>query len=299
VKIYFPNSKIIRISIESSTKFKDFLEKYIKCNSTLLYLDDENEWITIETEEDWKMCLITSLTYMKGKTLKIKSNPSIATQSLPNSSIESYKFEESVAKHLNEPISPLLKISGVQMANLLKLKRISCLQLIEEHISHIKRINPKINAMVNDRFEEAIKEAKKSDETIATSNVDELFKKFPYFGVPCTIKENFKLIGMRNTSGLVSRKEIEIAKEDATVVQLMKKAGFIVLGNTNVSEICMWMEAQNEVFGRTNNPYDLTRTAGGSSGGEGSIIGSGCSPLGIGSDIGGSIRIPAYFNVIH
>ena len=199
--------------------------------------------------------------------------------------------------HLNQQVPQLLRLSRLQMVNLLKLKRITSLKLIEEHISHIKKVNPKLNAMVNERFEESIQEAKKADEIIANSdNLDELFKKYPFFGVPCSIKENIQVKGMKNSSGLVSRKN-EISKEDADVVRLMKEAGFIILGNTNVSEICMWIEANNEVYGRTNNPYDLNRTAGGSSGGEGCIVGSGCAPIGIGSDIGGSIRIPAYFNV--
>src|SRR6185503_363040 len=94
--------------------------------------------------------------------------------------------------------------------------------------------------------------------------------------------------------GLVARKG-RLATQDAVAVARLRAAGAIPLGVTNVSELCMWMESDNRVYGRTNNPYDQARTVGGSSGGEGAIIGAGGAPFGVGSDIGGSIRIPAAF----
>lgn len=87
-----------------------------------------------------------------------------------------------------------------------------------------------------------------------------------------------------------------VAKEDASVVKRLREAGAIPLGSTNCSELCMWMESYNKVYGRTKNPYDPSRIAGGSSGGEGAIIGAGGSPFGLGADFGGSIRMPAFFN---
>lgn len=100
---------------------------------------------------------------------------------------------------------------------------------------------------------------------------------------------------MPNTSGLVARRDV-VVTEDATAVARLRAAGAIPLGVTNVSELCMWMESANRVYGRTNNPYDPSRIVGGSSGGEGAIVGAGASPFGLGSDIGGSIRMPAFFN---
>jgi fatty acid amide hydrolase 2 len=102
---------------------------------------------------------------------------------------------------------------------------------------------------------------------------------------------------MPQTSGLVARKNF-IAGEHATCVTRLLKSGAIPLGFTNVSELCMWMETNNSVYGRTNNPYNKNHIVGGSSGGEGAIIGSGASPFGLGSDIGGSVRGPAFFNGI-
>uniref|UniRef100_A0A803V9W8 Amidase domain-containing protein n=1 Tax=Ficedula albicollis TaxID=59894 RepID=A0A803V9W8_FICAL len=101
--------------------------------------------------------------------------------------------------------------------------------------------------------------------------------------------------GMPNTSGLVSRRSV-IAASDAAVVSRLKQAGAIPLGVTNCSELCMWYESSNRVYGRTNNPYDLQRIVGGSSGGEGCALAAACSVVGVGSDIGGSIRMPAFFN---
>lgn len=102
---------------------------------------------------------------------------------------------------------------------------------------------------------------------------------------------------MPNSGGLKSRSKV-LASVDAPPVALLKRAGAIPLGVTNTSELCMWMESNNHLYGITSNPYDLERMCGGSSGGEGSIIGGGASVIGIGSDIGGSIRMPCFFNGI-
>jgi fatty acid amide hydrolase 2 len=146
---------------------------------------------------------------------------------------------------------------------------------------------------VKDNYAEARKEARQADEQIAKNK--DRSKLPPYLGVPCTIKEAFAMTGFPRTSGLVSRKD-HIMEEDAEAVRRIRSTGAIPLGITNVSELCMWMESINRLYGRTNNPYDLRRTVGGSSGGEGAIIGGGGSPFGLGSDVGGSIRMPAFFN---
>uniref|UniRef100_A0A8D2QH74 Fatty acid amide hydrolase 2 n=1 Tax=Zonotrichia albicollis TaxID=44394 RepID=A0A8D2QH74_ZONAL len=146
------------------------------------------------------------------------------------------------------------------------------------------------------RFEEALQEARQVDKLLAEGPGDDcLEEKFPLLGVPITVKEAFSLYGMPNTSGLVNRRNV-IATSDATVVSRLKQAGAIPLGVTNCSELCMWYESSNRVYGRTNNPYDLQRIVGGSSGGEGSVLAAAGSVVGVGSDIGGSIRMPAFFN---
>jgi fatty acid amide hydrolase 2 len=102
---------------------------------------------------------------------------------------------------------------------------------------------------------------------------------------------------MHSTGGLRARSHVR-STHDAVAVERLRGAGAIVLGTTNVSELCMWMESENRVYGRTNNPYDASRGVGGSSGGEGAAVSAGFAPFGLGADIGGSIRIPAFMNGI-
>jgi len=188
----------------------------------------------------------------------------------------------------------LLTFSATKLANLIQTQEVSSLDVVKVHIEHIQKVNPRINALIYPRFDIAIKEAQLADKFIRNHSGEV----FPLFlGVPCTIKESFSLIGMPNTSGIFARKGI-VSKTNATAVNRLLKAGAIPLGVTNVSELCMWMECYNKIYGRTNNCYHYNRTCGGSSGGEGAIIGSGGSPFGLGSDIGGSIRMPAFFNGI-
>ena len=185
----------------------------------------------------------------------------------------------------------LLLLSASQLAAKIRRREVSSADVVEAHIRHVERVNPTLNAMVRTRFEEARAEAREADRALAEGRPD-----LPAFhGVPCSIKESFAVRGMPNTSGLVSRKG-KLAPEDAITVARLRAAGAIVLGVTNTSELCMWMESNNRVYGRSNNPYDPTRTVGGSSGGEGAIVGAGGAPFGLGSDIGGSIRMPAFFN---
>lgn len=183
-------------------------------------------------------------------------------------------------------------MSGIALAKKIREGGLTSSEVVEAHIDHIQKVNPVINAVVKDRFDMARAEAKIADEKTKSTPPEQL----PAFhGVPCTIKESFALTDMPNTSGLVARKGT-IAKHDATAVARLRQAGAIPLGVTNIPELCMWMESYNKIYGRTNNPYNAKRTVGGSSGGEGAIIGAGGSPFGLGSDIGGSIRSPAFFN---
>ena len=191
-------------------------------------------------------------------------------------------------------MNELLRMSATRIAGLIRTREIKPSEAVDSYIRRIVAVNPRINAMVSDRFEQAREEASAADQRLETADPDTLP---PLFGVPCTIKECFALTGMPNTSGLVARKGL-IASSDATAVARWRAAGAIPMGVTNVSELCMWMESHNRVYGRTNNPYDHGRTAGGSSGGEGAIVGAGASPLGLAADIGGSIRMPAFFNGI-
>ena len=193
-------------------------------------------------------------------------------------------------------IQEILEESAVSLAKGLREGCWSSVEVVSAHIEKIRSVNPLLNAMVADCFDSALDAAEKADARLKEWRANNTGTALPPFlGVPCTIKEAFAVRDMPNTSGVVARRQI-IASADADAVRLLKEAGFIVMGVTNVSELCIWMESTNPVYGRTSNPYDVSRTAGGSSGGEGAIVGAGASPVGLGSDVGGSIRMPAYFN---
>lgn len=185
----------------------------------------------------------------------------------------------------------LLTASATELARRIRTGEVTSRVVVDAHIGHIQRVNPSLNAMVEERFETARKEAEAADAAIAAGSADLP----PLHGVPCTIKENFAFPGMRQTSGLISRRDL-VPTEEATAVTRLRRAGAIPLGTTNVSELAMWMETSNKVYGKTSNPYDPRHIVGGSSGGEGAIVGAGGSPFGLGADIGGSIRMPAFFN---
>jgi fatty acid amide hydrolase 2 len=192
-------------------------------------------------------------------------------------------------------IDPLCLLSAAELARRIRDRESSAHDVVLAHVRRVQEVDGALNAVVEDRFGAALDEARRADEHLATLSAGERAGLPPFFGVPCTIKEAFALEGMPNTGGLFARKGRK-ATEDATCVKRLRAAGAIPLGVTNVSELCMWLESDNRVYGRTNNAYDGTRTSGGSSGGEGAIVGAGGSPFGLGSDVGGSIRMPAFFN---
>jgi fatty acid amide hydrolase 2 len=187
----------------------------------------------------------------------------------------------------------LFTASGLELAAWIRERAITSREVVDAHIAKVDEVNPRLNAVVRERYARARVEADAADARIARGDRDLP----PYHGVPCTIKEAFALEGMPQTAGLVARRDV-LARDDAVTVARLRDAGAIPIGVTNVSELCMWYESDNRVYGRTNNAYDPSRTAGGSSGGEGAIIGAGASPFGLGADIGGSIRMPSFFNGI-
>ncbi|MFT6629665.1 MAG: fatty acid amide hydrolase 2, partial [Flavobacteriales bacterium] len=185
-----------------------------------------------------------------------------------------------------------LNCSAVELARRVRDGDTTSAALVEAFIARIEHVNPAINAMVADRFSEAREEAAEADRVRASAKPGTLG---PLHGVPCSIKECFALTGMPQCAGLESLAHRR-ATTDATAVRRLRQAGAIPLGVTNLSELCMWMESNNRVYGRTNNPHALDRIVGGSSGGEGAIVAARGAPFGLGSDIGGSIRLPAFFN---
>ncbi len=193
-------------------------------------------------------------------------------------------------------MDPMLRKSARTLAQEIRNGTTTSVAVVQAHYDHLDRVNPVLNAVVFQRRERAFAEARAADEAVAAAraagNLDALP---PLLGVPCTIKENFAFVGTPQASGLLARAHV-VNNHDAPTVARLRAAGAIPLGVTNTSELCMWMESFNKVYGITNNPYDPKRTVGGSSGGEGAIVGSGASPFGLGADVGGSIRMPAFFN---
>ncbi|XP_055946096.1 fatty-acid amide hydrolase 2-A-like [Argiope bruennichi] len=190
----------------------------------------------------------------------------------------------------------ILLLSAIELAAKIRTKEISCEEVMKTYVERAKIVHPYINAATDERYEDALKDAKKVDEFLASGTKSELeiARDTPLLGVPFTCKEAIGVKDMRQNSGLVRYKD-HIAEEDSDTAALYKKAGAIPLTVTNVPELCMWWESANHVSGLTKSPFDITRTVGGSSGGEGAIITSAGALIGIGNDIAGSIRIPSSF----
>ncbi len=186
-------------------------------------------------------------------------------------------------------MSASLYSSIQQMAEAIRSKRISPVELIEAHLQRIETWQPKLNAFVHLDSQAALQQARAAEDSLSRGQ-----PLGPLHGVPLTIKSCIDVAGWPCPAGSLLRKEY-VPKQDAPLVARLKTAGAILLGNTNTPEFLMAYESDNLLSGRTSNPWDLTRTAGGSSGGEAAAIAAGCSAGGVGSDGGGSIRVPAHF----
>uniref|UniRef100_A0A0N4Z7L8 Amidase domain-containing protein n=1 Tax=Parastrongyloides trichosuri TaxID=131310 RepID=A0A0N4Z7L8_PARTI len=179
-------------------------------------------------------------------------------------------------------------------------KEITSTKVVEAYIERQKEVNPYINAVVQENYKKALKAAKMIDEYLVniypgSKEYEDLVRNKPLLGIPFSVKDSVKCEEFIPIVGIVARVKGENLKDKIVCkgIERWKEAGGIVLCSTNVPELCMWSECNNKVWGRTKNPYDTRRSAGGSSGGEGAIIGAGGSLFGVGSDIGGSIRIPS------
>lgn len=189
------------------------------------------------------------------------------------------------------------QMSAQELNRAYKSGTLRCEEVVQTYIDHIRRVNPYINAMVFECFDEALNCARAADVTWAQWRLNPTRIEEPSWllGVPCTVKECMECAGCPNSSGHPIRRGV-IADTDSPVIRNFRDAGAIILGVTNVSEMCMWYESSNYVYGITSNPYDTRCLVGGSSGGEGSAAGAVFSTFSIGSDIGGSLRMPAHFN---
>jgi fatty acid amide hydrolase len=178
--------------------------------------------------------------------------------------------------------------AATELLTQLDAGELSSVEIVEALIARREQVDPKVNAFVVTRSE-ALTEARAADEERAAGKL-----RGPLHGLPITIKENVDVIGTEATLGLQSRRG-QPATSNAVLVDQLLDRGAIVLGKTNVPQLLLAQETENSIFGVTNNPWDLGRVPGGSSGGEAAAVASGMTPLGIGTDIGGSIRIPAHF----
>ena len=169
----------------------------------------------------------------------------------------------------------------------LRSGQLSSEDVTRAHLDRIEAVNPKLNAVVLLRREAALQEARAADGVPREA-------RRPLHGVPVTIKDSLDTAGIVTTGGTKGRTGF-VPAEDATVVRRLGAAGAIVMGKTNTPDLTLGYETTNLVYGRTNNPFDPERTSGGSSGGAAAIVAAGGSPLDLGTDTGGSIRLPAHF----
>src|SRR5438128_3398712 len=189
-------------------------------------------------------------------------------------------------------MSDLTLLSATQMAEKIRQRQVSPRELVEAHLQNIERLNPNLNAFIQVDAEGALRTARRAETTIEKGDA-----LGPLYGVPLSIKGSIAVTAMRCEAGTKLRRGY-VAPTDAPLVTRLREAGAIILGVTNTPELLMAWETDNLLYGRTNNPWDLTRTAGGSSGGEAAAIASGCVAGGVGIDGGGSIRVPAHFSGI-
>jgi amidase len=188
--------------------------------------------------------------------------------------------------HTNSGMNELLSLSATQQARLIREREISSVELVERHLRWIAIVNPRINAAIDVLADTALAAARRADAGAVTG---------PLHGVPFSIKDSLELAGSVCTAGTMGRRHAAPATEDAVLISRLRKAGAIPIARTNLPDLLFAFESDNLLYGATRNPYDASRTSGGSSGGEAALIASCGSPLGLGSDAAGSVRLPAAF----
>lgn len=179
--------------------------------------------------------------------------------------------------------------SASELARIIKDREASAEEVLDAHLRHIAAHNEPLNAVITLDEEGARRRTREADEALARGEVWG-----PLHGVPVTVKDCYETAGLKTTCGFPPLKDY-VPEGDATTVARLRAAGAVVIGKTNTALLTMDWQTDNPVFGRTNNPWDPECTPGGSSGGGGAAVAAGLSPLDLGSDIGGSIRVPSHF----
>lgn len=180
------------------------------------------------------------------------------------------------------------RLGAAEIAENIRAGRITSRDVIEEHLARIAEVNPKVNAVVRVLADDARAGANAADAAVKRGE-----RLGPLHGVPFTIKDNIDVAGQPTTNGMAIFADA-IAPVDAPTVERMKAAGAIPIGRTNLPDMGLRIHTDSSLYGRTKNPWKSERTAGGSSGGEGASLATGMSPIGLGNDIGGSLRNPAH-----
>jgi fatty acid amide hydrolase len=189
---------------------------------------------------------------------------------------------------VDDRVDPCM-LPATELAARIARGTITARDAVEAHIARIEKVNERLNAIVVKRYDDARAEANAFDARRARGEALP-----PLAGVPITVKECLDLAGTASTFGVPARASMRAGTDDPYVARL-RAAGAIVIAKSNVAQLLIFTETDNPVFGRTNNPWNPERSSGGSSGGEGAIVAAGGSSLGLGTDIGGSVRIPAAF----
>jgi amidase len=178
--------------------------------------------------------------------------------------------------------------SIAELSEALRSRKISASELLARVIARIEALDPRINAVVVRDFDRASDAAKAADAALGRG------ERRPLLGIPVTLKEPFNVAGLRSTWGFPAFRDFMPA-DDAVVVSRLKEAGAVIIGKTNIPVGLRDFQSYNDIYGTTNNPWDLGRSPGGSSGGSAAALAAGFGPLSVGSDIGGSVRVPAHF----
>lgn len=178
-------------------------------------------------------------------------------------------------------------LTAVEQARLIRTREVSAVELVTAHLERIYEVNPSLNAAVEVLHESALEAARAADNRREPPR--------PLEGVPFSIKDSIEVEGTVCSAGTLGLQHCARSQRDATLVARLRAAGAIPIARTNLPDLLFAFESDNLIYGRTNNPHDLSRTSGGSSGGEAALIAAGGSPFGLGSDCAGSVRVPAHY----
>ena len=187
-------------------------------------------------------------------------------------------------------MNSVLALSGLAQAKLIRGGDISSAELVEAHLDRIAKINPRLNAVVEVLHDQAREGARAADDRRREGAL-----LGPLDGVPFSVKDSIEVAGTSCSAGTLGLRNAPRSCRDATLVARLRAAGAVPIARTNLPDLLFAFESDNLIHGRTNNPYDVTRSSGGSSGGEAALIAACGSPMGLGSDAAGSVRLPAHF----